>query len=509
MEFLNQFRTQLTELWGRWSRAQQVGMLCAVAACLLSVVAVGVWATTPEYVTLSNQLTPQEAAEVIATLEGTGIRYRLNYSGSAISVPKGSLNRARVALKDVLGTSNTDSEGLSNGLWADPSLNHVRQLRQLEGRLGRSIAQMRSVRNATVHITQPESTPFVREQAPSKASVVLDLKPNSSFSGSDARSIISLVAHSVEKLTSENVTVLDTEGRLLSSPHGMEADVSGQLNYRTRLEADLEDKAETMLTRMLGPGQAVVRVTADVDFTELQRTQTTYDPDTKVKIREEIRSESLSGSAPGTSGAAGANANISNLQFQAGGGSNRKLEENTTEYANAETRDAFRELPGRIKRLTVAAVVHLEDSEHEGTAAAGPVITKEQVESIIKQAVGFDAAREDAIEVLAAPLNGFDEFAPPVGMIPGWEQYAPLIRMASLGIASLVALVLGTMLIRRLKPIVVETSTRDELPAETILRIRELSEQAKANPEAAASVLKAWLDRPAEAEHETRKKAAA
>jgi flagellar M-ring protein FliF len=508
MEFLNQLRTQLTELWGRWSRAQQVGMLCAVAACIASIVAVGLWTTTPEYVTLTNQLTPQEAAEVIATLEGTGIRYRLNYSGSAISVPKGSLNRARVALKDVLGTSGPEAEALDNGLWADPSLNHVRQLRQLEGRLGRSISQMRSVRSATVHITQPESTPFVREQAPAKASVILDLKPNSSFSGSDARSIISLVAHSVEKLTSENVTVLDTEGRLLSSPHGMEADVSGQLNYRTRLEADLAGKAETMLTQMLGPGRAVVRVTADVDFTELQRTQTTYDPDTKVKIREEIRSESLSGSGPGSSGAAGAGSNVSNLQFQAGGpASNRKLEENTTEYANAETRDSFRELPGRVKRLTVAAVVHLADPEQEEAAAAGPLITREQVESIIKQAVGFDAARQDAIEVLAAPLNGFDEFAPPVGMLPGWEQYAPLIRMASLGIASLVALVLGMMLIRRLKPIVVETSQSDQLPAETILRIRELSEQTKANPEAAASVLRAWLDEPEE--NETRKKAAA
>ncbi|MEW4526326.1 flagellar basal-body MS-ring/collar protein FliF [Maioricimonas sp. JC845] len=498
MSFLKELANQLSNLWGTWSRTQQVLMVVSAVVCLASIAGVGVWATRPEYIALVDHLGPGDAAEVVSTLEAAGIDYKLNFSGSAISVPRQSVSRARLALKDVIDTESTQDESLDGGIWADPGLSHVRILRQQESRLSRSIAQMRTVRNATVHISQPEPTPFVRDRESTKASVVLDLKPGAHFTRADAQSIVSLVSHGVEGLDPANVTVLDTEGRLLSSNNGFEADVTGQLEYRRRLEADLAAKAETMLSQLLGPGRAVVRVTADIDFTETEREETTYDPDGKVKLSEEVTSEQTTGMQASAAGAAGT---ASNVGGGAGGGSRNpvttKIESNKTEYANAEVRDRVREAPGKIRRLTVAAIVSLPDASADtADATAAPATPasydKAQIEGIIKQAVGFDAQRSDEIEVLDAPLLGAPEqLAPPAGF--AWTQYEKLLRTVSLGLASLVALLLGAMLIRRMKPVIVESEGAGGTSSDVAQRLQSLSQEARDNPEALATALSAWL----------------
>ncbi|MFG0333186.1 MAG: flagellar basal-body MS-ring/collar protein FliF [Maioricimonas sp. JB049] len=497
MSFLKELANQLTGLWGGWSRAQQVMMVVSAVVCLASIIGVGFWATRPEYITLIDHLGPGEAAEVVSTLESAGIAYKLNFSGSAISVPRQSVSTARLALKDVIDTDSPREESLDGGIWSDPGLSHVRILRRQESRLARSIAQMRTVRNATVHISQPEPTPFVRDRESTKASVVLDLKPGTHFSRADAQSIVSLVSHGVEGLDPMNVTVLDTEGRLLSSNNGFDADVSGQLEYRNRLESGLAAKAETMLSQLLGPGRAVVRVTADVDFTESERQETTYDPDGKVKLSEEVTSEQTTGMQQPAVGPAGTASNVgANALAGSGNPTTTRIESNKTEYANAEIRDKVREAPGKIRRLTVAAIVSLPDAggdSADGTAvAASPAYDKTQIEAIIKQVVGFDPQRSDQIEVLDAPLLGAPEqLAPPVEF--AWTQYENLLRAISLGLASIVALLLGVLLIRRMKPVIVEAEGANADSNEFAQRIHNLSMEARENPDALATALSAWL----------------
>jgi len=503
MEFLNNLTTQLQTLWVRWTVGQRVGMIVAVLLSVVTISGVGYWATSPEYVVLTDRLSPQQAADIVSVLEGQGIQYKLNYAGSSISVPKNAMSRTRLALKDVLGVTPQEVPELSEGIWSDPTMHQARMNRQLEQRLSRSIMQIGSVRGATVHITPGESSPFIRNRAPGKASVVLDLQPGAMFSGTDARSIVSLIAHSVENLDPENVSVLDTSGRLLSNAQGMEADVTGQLSYRSRVESDLASKAEAILTQMLGPGRAVVRVTADVDFTQKQTKETKFDPDAKVKISETTHSETSSGGSRPVKPQPGLPPeHVDKLAFKADGGSGptSKIESNTTQYENAKIEDTVSRLPGRISRLTVAAVVQLpeETAGADGQAAAQPAVTTAQIEKIIKQAVGFDASRQDEIEVVSAPLVGNLNLLAPVAPSSGWDQYAGLLNNISLGLAALVALVLGTMVIRRMKPIVVESEPKEALPADVVLRMADLSEEALENPEAIANVMRAWLEEPVE-----------
>lgn len=511
MDFFKQLNTQLSEIWGRWDRMQRVGIVSVAMLCIAGVVGISMWASTHEFVTLTNNLTPAQAHEVVSTLQAEGIEYQLNFSGSAVSVPVGSISQARIATKGLGQILVEDEEDSGVGWFADPSQQRSRIERATERRLASSIEKLESVRTATVHITRGDPSPFIREQVPAKASVVLELNSGAAFSGTNARAIVSLVSYAVENLSPEDTMIVDTEGNVLSSSDAVGGDVTGQLDFRRKLENGLSMKAEAMLAPILGHGRAVVRVTADVDFTETNTARTSYDPDGKVKTREQITSQTTQGNNPrSTDTGTAANINV-------GSSTNQQTlsEEETidTEFQNAETIDTIREAPGKIMRLTIAAVVELPEpaAGDDAAAAAGPSITKEQVEKIIMQAVGFDPTRSDEIEVMAAKMTGVPDFAAPAGFMSNVGQLAPLVSSASLGIASVIALFLGLKMIGKLKPVVVEVERSETIDPEVRERLADLSEEILQHPEAVSTVLAGWLadqDGGAKNDKQTTRKAA-
>lgn len=488
--------TQIQTMWSGWTVAQRVGIAAAAVLCIVAVVGVGAWSMQSQYVPVASDLSPTTAAEIVSALEGAGIETRLNFSGSTVLVPKQDLSRARLASGKLLDVNNDSQDNLEGSVWGDPSLNHVRLLRQQEQRLARSIERFEYVRTATVHLSKPEPSPFLRDRQAPTASVVIELKGNATIARQDAAAIVSLVAHAVEGLNPDQVTVMDTKGHLLSTREPVDGDVATQLEYRRRLEADLAIKAETLLAQMLGAGRAVVRVTADLDFNERQIEKKTYDPDGKVKTSEKIESESGASTSPRTAqtGPPGAGANgppnSANSNASTNGG---KSERSETTYANAETLERNREVPGRLVRLTVAAVVQLADKPVDGSAAvaATPAVDVKQVEQLIRQAVGFDDSRSDQISVVTATLAGAVVDPPEVAGVP-WDKYEQLARSASLGLAAVVAFLLGFLTLRRLRPTV--TINAEGAAAESAeQRLANLSLRARENPEAVAQALNAWL----------------
>ncbi|MEZ6064731.1 MAG: flagellar basal-body MS-ring/collar protein FliF [Planctomycetaceae bacterium] len=497
MNLFQSLRSHAVTLWQGWNTPQRTAVLGGMVFCVALVAGVGWWVSRPELVTLASQLAPADSAEIISALEAANIEYQLNFAGSAVLVPRSTLSQARLAIKDVaIAGSINEDDNVGSGLWADPTVTQVRLLRDQEARLARSIMQMQSVRGATVHLTQPDSSPFVRDRAIAKASVVLDLRPGVPFGMADAYGIASLVAHSVEGLDPEQVTVLDTTGRHLSDGTRADGDITGRLDYQRNLESELAIKAEAMLAQLLGPGAAVVRVTADIDFTELRREETTYDPESKVKLTEWTRSETTTEPARGGRGrVAGAGSNLGSVSGDPNApASSSKSEENETTYENARVVDTLTERPGTIKRLTVAAVVRQlpPTTDADEPAAATPALDQQAIAGIIKQAVGFDESRGDGIEVLltTTPPNNLPDALPAASR---WAEYEGVISAASLGIAAIVALVVGVLLMRRLRPVVVEVAARDGLSIDDAERLAELTRKAREQPEASAKLIAAWL----------------
>ena len=488
---------QLVASWNSFTTSQRAAALSGCALMLFALGGIAWWSSRPDYATLVNRLSPTETAEVVAALEAEQIPYQLNFAASAVSVPKASLAQARLAVRDLGGIVTTEAEtDLTSGIFDDPSQIHQNQLRQQESRLARSISQFRSIKSAVVHLSKPASTTFLRDATPATASVIVELKPGSQLTARDANSIVSLVSHGVEGLQPENVSVMDTEGRLLTdTTNTAEGDVAGQLEYRRRFETELSSKAETMLGEMLGAGRSIVRVTADIDFTATETQQTTFDPDGKVKVSETTRSESTSGKST-ASGGAGVSGNLPQSGSQNSGntGTVSKVEENETTYANAETRNTIREAPGKIRRITVAAIVDLTPPDGAAAPAANmPVVTKADVEQILKQAVGFDLRRNDEVAVVVSKIATVpaapDAAAPPVD----WQSW---IRTASLGVGAIVALVISWLSLRRRQAAPAITAAAEPaapLPVAMAQRVHQVSEQAMRNPKAAAAVLQAWL----------------
>jgi flagellar M-ring protein FliF len=223
-----------------------------------------------------------------------------------------------------------------------------------------------------------------------------------------------------------------------------------------------------------------------------------------VKKTERTKSVSRASSRNEPVGPAGTPSNLSVTASNPPQGKplTEKEEENETEYETPQTIDKIDEALGTIKRLTVAVVVDLSAQAAAGPNAQAPAaVTKEQIESIVKQAVGFDDQRNDKIEVLPAKLVGIPVEDPTeVAGAPFWERYSPLIRNASLGLSSLVALVLGLLILRRLRPVPAPATSVAAPQAERARQIAGLATQASANPEVVARIIRAWLKQSAGSE---------
>lgn len=502
MELLQQLQTQVIAIWNRWNASQRIGFAIAALLCLIGIGLIGSWATQQEFVALERNLSVEESRQIIAALEAEGIDFQQNQAGSMVLVPVSQIAKARMAASEYISPVADSEESSIGGMWMDPLEKKSQAQRMQEKRLAASIAQIRSVKSATVHISQADDSPFLRQQKPAKASIVLDLVPGGMFSSADARGIISLVSHSVQNLNEADTIIVDTSGRVLSAADQGAADTNGQLAYRKQLETDLAQKAEAILIPLLGPNMAVIRVSLDIDFTRKTTEKKSFDPELKVKSTETIESESSTGGSV-AGGAAGTASNVGGglTLNDAGGGTTTDKETITTNYENSEINDVIEVAPGAILRVTVAATVQLPAAP-EGEAAEGAApfvpVSMESVEELIKQAVGFSAERKDQITVVAGQFLGMPDLSEPVGFLGLPTGLDSLLRSASLGIAAIVALIIGWMTVKKLKPVLVEVDRRKSLSPEVRERLATLTDEIRERPDAMSTVLTTWMEGVAE-----------
>ena len=506
MELLTTLRDQLITLWGRWSIAQRIGLSAATLLCIGLVLGTLVWATRDEYVVIASQLTPQRAAEMKGVLETAQISAEMNFSGSSISVPATKVSAARLALKDQLDPLVEENSSVGSGMFESPLEKEERRRRALEARLEKTIVSIRGVRSAQVHVSLPNPSPFVLEKTEATASIVIDIAPGGGFTTDAAENIMAIVSRAVEGLNRKNIALVDTNGRQFSTESGLGTSMSAQLEYQREIEAKLSRKAESLLTRWLGPDRASVEVTAEIDFQHKERTETLFDGESKVKRKETTENITQTGTVPLPVGTVGATSNVLPNANVGPGSNSGKYNRDLTdvEYDNSNTTERLTDLPGRILRLTVSAVVDpsADGESADGTAgsatagSAGAAASSRdmaKIEDLIKQAVGFDLARGDEFSIV------IDKLAPPgdVDTIPVagfvWQQYESLIQSVSLGLTALVALTIALLLMKKMKPVVMTAPLEEPMSMADMLRLKTLSEQAKANPQVVANILAAWI----------------
>ncbi len=515
MSSLRELLKQLTTTWTQLSVGSRSGVIAAAVVAVALVVLTGVWSARPKYVPLARDLAPSETAELVSKLEAEGIHAKMNFAASTVLDPKSKWTRARRHAGDRV-SHQLEAPEWNDSVLGDPDMNHFRMTRHREQSLARTIRRMDGISDAVVHLAQPEPTPFIQEQQPATASVVIEVRSGTPFARETAAAIVALVADSVEGVSPDGVSVMDTRGRMLASgAGGLNSDIGGQFEYQRQLEVDLATKANSMLIKMLGERRAIVRVSANIDFTRTERIALTYDPDVKVRESEDITTKTTTQPVNSALGPAGASSNLGPAAIGQNASLSKTTEEtNNTKYLNGETKETITELPGRIKRLTVAVMVHTQDPEGTGGAIEVPPteVDLQRVEAVVKQAVGFDTSRGDEIEVMLTQFAGLQSEEHQLTQVQQWEMYSKLARSSSLGLAAIVALLLGLLTIYRLRPVTIRVEGEQDSSQRRERTLAQLSGRVKQNPEMMKAVISAWLDgadaRATEDDHQRHRKAA-
>ena len=501
MAFWITLRDQLLALWNRWTIAQRVGFSAATVACVSAIVGTMIWAAQPDYVVIASQLTPQRSTEIAGILDTEQIRYSLNFSGSAVSVPSSDVANARMALASILSPEN-ENEMPAAGLFpGSPAEEEDRRRTGLEKQIEKAIKKIRGIVSATVKVSRPNPSPFVTDHSPVTAAVVIEPRAGDTISASTANAIMATVSASVPGLTTDNIVLTDHNGRQYGGGDGIENELAAQQNYRQQKEALIKHQIEEHLNRIRGV-QAVVMVSAEIDFTKRTMTSNKIDAEGKAKISTKLNSVEQTGSQVGPAPPVGAAGNITPPAVVANDKSGiYKMEDIDEAFVYPESQEEVKSIGGDVLRLSVSAIVDLTESN--GTAVANPdgttagaspdTLTVEGIEKLIKGAVGASETRNDLITVTLAPLVQLETVVP---VTPGfeWDRWQPLLESVSLGLAATLAFFIGKMLMKRMKPIVISEATGRGIPLADARRLAAISAQAKANPDVVASIVSAWLN---------------
>ena len=420
---------------------RRMGFLSAAALVVGGFIALMFWVNQPDYQMLYSGLNQQDASAVVEKLKEMKVSYQLAGDGTTIKVPQESLYEARLALA---------SAGLPKGsgigyevfnevkIGTTDFVQKINYQRALEGELARTIASFSEVESARVHIVMPRESLFVEDEKKPSASVVLTLTRGRALGKSQIQGIVYLVSSAVPDLSPDMVTVVDTGGHLLYRKPAATGDfpaalTASQLDYQRSVEGSLKGKVESMLEQVLGSGRAVVRVSADIDFTRTNTTQQTFDPD-QVAVRSETRSQEENQNAgPMPEGSPDQRYNLAtrNAAPELVGEEGKSKSNRQNETTNFEVSNTVKQsltALGGLKRITVAVMV---DGPYDETTAEDGAVTRtfksrapeemRQLTDIVKKAVGYNETRGDEISVVNVPFAPVGDVG--VAATTDWRTY--------------------------------------------------------------------------------------
>ncbi|MEN6384735.1 MAG: flagellar basal-body MS-ring/collar protein FliF [Phycisphaerales bacterium] len=493
------FFQKLKVIWQNVNFVQRVFLLTIVLTFVIVSVVLTHWARRPDMRVLYSGLEAEEAAKIVEKISEKSIAYKLENGGTTIYVPKQHVSQLRLEMaKEGLPQGGQKGYGIFDNekIGISPFVQNINLNRALQDELAKSIQMIDGVVHARVHIVTPERNMFNSASIQPSASVVLRLRAGSKLSTVNIAAITHLVAGSVENMKSENITIVDSQGRLLSteSNTALGAGVGTVVDYRERVEQSLSGKVEEMLSTVLGYGRASVKVSVDLDMNSTSLVTKTYD-ENGVVVKEEITEKSKSpGSNVGKDGA----------PVATGG----KETDNTitTNKLFGEKTQTVSELPGTIKSISVAAFVDLYPSDPNSKEL---IIPEASVMDIIKNAIGIKDA--NAIKVVNARF-----FKPAVAEVEEGKKLdiIAIAGQASLGIMAICALLVLKMFSGAKKkavavPVAGQTPqltggipNAGMLPAGTelndpIMLRRQIANSLRSNPEQAKQLFSSWLEEKA------------
>ncbi|UYG02089.1 flagellar basal-body MS-ring/collar protein FliF [Halomonas sp. LR3S48] len=448
-----------------------IAVLIGGAAMIAIVVALLMWAREPEYRVLYSNLTEADGGRIISELESRGVPYRFNEGGTALLVPGDSVHGLRLQLAEQglprggnVGFELMDGQAFGVSQFAE----QVNFQRGLEGELSRSIESLGPVSRARVHLAMARSSVFVRDREPAKASIIVTLEPGRVMGDGQVSAIVHMVSSSVPDLAAENVTVVDQNGRMLSTPNSQGRGLDAtQLDYIAEVERTFQQRIENILAPILGRESISAQVAAQIDFSRREETSERYGPNqppNEAAVRSRQSSLSYNGGDGVALGIPGALSNtppgvapspIEELPTDEDGELTEEAQQGLQALSNLNQDDVInyevdrniqhiQHRQGQVTRLSAAVVVdYREERNEEGEWHRVALSEAEiaQIERLVRQAIGFSQARGDAIEVVNSPFSRIVEESEELE----WWQ-SPEVHALALTIGRYLLVALGILL---------------------------------------------------------------
>lgn len=403
---------QLKQFYGSLTPVKRISIMGSLAILLTAIVAITIMATKRDYVVLMREVNPDQISNVVSVLENKKIPYQLVDSGRSILVPQNFLSSTQMTIMAEIGSDN-----LGQGLELFDKQNfgtttyeqRIRYQRALQGELVRSINTIDSVSRSKVILAIPEKKTFLEDGGVPTASVVVEMHPGKVLTEEQVRGITFLVSNAVENMKAENVSVVDSRGKVLSKKSDSSLADSGELmDARKKIENYFQERVESILSRVVGDGKVIARVNADLNHRKVSFVEETVDAEKAAIKSTQSEQESLEGNRSNPVMAAGAKANLP------GGGDaspavafnqDVKREKKHVDYEVPKTVRNVVEGAGGVNRLSIAVLVDGTTTEvEEGgkkVAKWSPRSEEEikRFEAIIKNAIGFDEKRGDTVKI--------------------------------------------------------------------------------------------------------------
>ena len=504
---MNNFAQSLLSLWKQLGLNQRVSLAVAALAVIGGLIGVVLWSQRPDYQLLYARLGEKDAASVIGYLQSQNIPHQVTAGGTAVQVPADKVYKLRMDLagKGIPSGDGVGFEIFDKGQFGlSDFVQRTNYIRALQGELARTISQLQGVRAARVMIVQPENRLLLTEQGvKSTASVFVDIG-GGRLESDQVNAIRHLVANAVQGLGADQVAVVDNRGHTLSEELKQDptlGSASSQMRYRQQVEDYLSKKVETMLAAVIGPGHAVVRVSAEIETEATTLVSEKFDPEGQVVRSQTSTKDTTTTSEPRAGGPTGVSANVP----EKSGSTPEPGRTNTTSDQNRENRTTTYEInrtttnttrnPGTVKNVSAAVFIAPNlvtppapvGADGKPGPVPAPQVQKrspqelDALRQLVINALGLKPAAGQSLDSLVslqempfqAPVNLPEQFeaAQKDGRLQGWMEVAS--RWAAVAGAAVVLLIFWRMLSRQ-KP--------EAVPFEILSLAPESAARSASNP---------------------------
>lgn len=413
-DFLNTFRAQIQDFFGGLTPIKRMSLMASMGVGLAAFVTILVMSSGSDYAPLLSNVPPEQISTVLNTLRAKSIPHRIEDNSGTILVPKAYLHSTQMTIMAEVGAGRIGQVGLElfdkQDFGTTSYAQKINYQRALQGELARAINSLNAVNRSKVILAIPAKKVFMDEGSDPSASVVLELHTGHRLSEEQVRGIIFLVTNAVEGMREGNVSVVDSRGKVLSQKYDPSVAGSAQLmDIKKKVDTHLEERIESILARVVGEGKVIARVNASLNPQQVSLRSEEVDPDRTAVRSVRTEEETSEGNRSNPTGVPGARANIPGADEAGKVNFNQAVQRQakTTNFAVPKIVKNIVESAGTLQRVSVAVMVDGvwkdvatgEEGQTEKQWAPRDEEELKRFETLVKNVIGFDAARGDSISM--------------------------------------------------------------------------------------------------------------